>query len=456
MSKVLFSPIGTSDPIRDLHDGPMLHIVRHYRPQAVYLFLTTEMEEIHDADDRYRQSIWHVDPECRIEVIRSGIREPHLFDRFVGVFSPYLEQVQQAWPGCEILLNVTSGTPQMILGLCLEAVLSRYAVQAVQVTTPARSANTKNHPVVAVDSLAELFSYNLDEDADAPNRCIGTNLSIMQKNNARQQLLSLIANYEYRSALFVVEQHGTVFPDEVRILLEHAASRSNLDTKAAKVWAEKYTGPVKLYPVQDLRAAKLTEFFMIMSMRQQQGEVADFIVKMTPFLYELTYTWLEDDFGFPFSKVIQNKDDRVDLDAEKVKRYDSRLWEQFNMKYNGKFGSRPLSFEHMLIILSVLASKQKENSSAILDNLQALEELRKYEERLRNKLAHTITMISEDIIHMTGVAIAKETVSNHRHMNSGQLFKDLESIMHKLLGNRCSGYTFVYRHINKRIEEVID
>ncbi len=32
---ILFSPIGTADPITALGDGPMLHIVRHYRPIVV-------------------------------------------------------------------------------------------------------------------------------------------------------------------------------------------------------------------------------------------------------------------------------------------------------------------------------------------------------------------------------------------------------------------------------------
>lgn len=41
--KVLFSPIGSTDPIRGGHDGAMLHICRYYQPDKVYLFLTGEM-----------------------------------------------------------------------------------------------------------------------------------------------------------------------------------------------------------------------------------------------------------------------------------------------------------------------------------------------------------------------------------------------------------------------------
>ena len=37
---ILFSPVGTADPITALGDGPMLHIVRHYQPSVVVLFLS--------------------------------------------------------------------------------------------------------------------------------------------------------------------------------------------------------------------------------------------------------------------------------------------------------------------------------------------------------------------------------------------------------------------------------
>ena len=64
-------------------------------------------------------------------------------------------------------------------------------------------------------------------------------------------------------------------------------------------------------------------------------------------------------------------------------------------------------------------------------------------------------MVSEDMIHAAGVAIAKKTGRNRRHMSSSQLLKDLETVMRKLLGSRCAAYSFVYQDINRRIEELI-
>ena len=54
MKKILFSPIGGTDPISNFRDGAMLHICRIYKPDIVYLYLSKEMCEFQKKDDRYR------------------------------------------------------------------------------------------------------------------------------------------------------------------------------------------------------------------------------------------------------------------------------------------------------------------------------------------------------------------------------------------------------------------
>ena len=55
--KILFSPIGGTDPITKEHDGSMLHIVRHYNPDKIYLFLSKEMSECEMQDHRYTKAL---------------------------------------------------------------------------------------------------------------------------------------------------------------------------------------------------------------------------------------------------------------------------------------------------------------------------------------------------------------------------------------------------------------
>ena len=50
-SKILFSPVGGTDPISNYHDGALLHICRFYKPDTVYLYLSGEIVEYHNKDN---------------------------------------------------------------------------------------------------------------------------------------------------------------------------------------------------------------------------------------------------------------------------------------------------------------------------------------------------------------------------------------------------------------------
>ena len=53
--KYLFSPLGGTDPISQSNykDGSMLHICRFEKPDKVYLYLSKEMVEYEQQDNRY-------------------------------------------------------------------------------------------------------------------------------------------------------------------------------------------------------------------------------------------------------------------------------------------------------------------------------------------------------------------------------------------------------------------
>ena len=53
---VLFTCVGTTDTVRGLRDGGMMHAVRHYRPQKVYIFVSSEMEMLNQRDRRYEKT----------------------------------------------------------------------------------------------------------------------------------------------------------------------------------------------------------------------------------------------------------------------------------------------------------------------------------------------------------------------------------------------------------------
>jgi hypothetical protein len=152
---VLFSPIGNHDPFGyeeientneyKISEGPMLHIIRQYRPEVILLFLTKAMKEKEDADHRYTDTIRHFTKEWapEIEILNEGLEidKPHLFDELPLLYNNILEKIHDKYPEHEILYNITSGTPQMINAIILEAQASSVKAIPVQVLTPKKKSN---------------------------------------------------------------------------------------------------------------------------------------------------------------------------------------------------------------------------------------------------------------------------------------------------------------------------
>ena len=51
---ILFTPVGGTDPISSTngHDGSMLHICRQYKPDEVVLYMSKEMLDFQEQDNR--------------------------------------------------------------------------------------------------------------------------------------------------------------------------------------------------------------------------------------------------------------------------------------------------------------------------------------------------------------------------------------------------------------------
>lgn len=53
MKRILFSAVGSTDPIAGQHDGAILHIARHYDIDEIYLYYSKEKCELEEKDNRY-------------------------------------------------------------------------------------------------------------------------------------------------------------------------------------------------------------------------------------------------------------------------------------------------------------------------------------------------------------------------------------------------------------------
>lgn len=401
--KILFTPAGDTDPVRGYHDGGMLHILRHYAPVGrVFVFLTKEMEDKEAESGCYTKGIQKVAPQCKIELIRSGITEPHIYERLTVLQDVFREKYGQ-YPDEEWLLNLSSGTPQMKSVMSLIG-LDYPQVKAIQVFSPAEGSNNKSHPEKTPEMLEMLYHFNDDDDPSSSNRCNEPELSLLKKHSVKMQIISLVRNYEYEGALQLLRQNRHLFSDISEKLLRHAVCRRNLMWKDANKIISSYKGSPLIS-----KAGDFEEFFRVMELRQRKKQLYEFIVKTTPICTKLATDYaisLEQRTLFDLnacSEIRRDEDGdvRYVLKREKIGRYNNTLLEHLNHKYkrSGGFKDSDLSISNMECICGWIIDFGISSNERDIEIKKIFARLSIVSENIRNKVAHKIVMnLTENII----------------------------------------------------------
>lgn len=399
--RVLFTPVGDTDPVRGYHDGGMLHILRHYAPvDRVFVFLTKEMEDKETESGCYTKGIQKVASQCKIEFIRSGITEPHIYERLTVLQDVFQEKYEQ-YPNEEWLLNLSSGTPQMKSVMSLIG-LDHPQVKAIQVFSPAKGSNNKSHPEKTPEMLEMLYHFNDDDDPSSSNRCNEPELSLLKKHSVKMQIISLVNNYEYEGALQLLRQNRHLFSDISEKLLRHAVCRRNLMWKDANKIISSYKGSPLIS-----KAGDFEEFFRVMELRQRKKQLPEFIVKITPICTKLVTDYamsLAQRMLFDLnacSEIRRDEDGsiRYVLKREKIGRHNNMLLEHLNRKYKGGFKNSELSISNMAYICEWIINSGISSNRRDIEIEKIFARLSIVSENIRNKVAHKIVMnLTENII----------------------------------------------------------
>ncbi len=288
MSKrILFSPVGGTDPISstNMHDGSLLHICRHYRPDVIYLYLSGEILENEKKDDRYMYCLHRLDaaqgraPEY-VRIERPELKNVQEFDFFYREFRTIMKSIEEAMePEDELLLNVSSGTPAMKSGLLVLKTIGEFPCRAIQVLTPDLKMNNHDHRSYDVETLWEM---NGELEAEGANRCREVScptLSVIKQENAIKEL---VHRYDYSGALALAQMLPPEDTAGYIDLLQMASRRILLDASGVDkilLGDSRYT-----LPVRNGSERKYFEYAQVMQIRVLREEYADFIRSLTPML----------------------------------------------------------------------------------------------------------------------------------------------------------------------------
>lgn len=388
---ILFSPLGDTDPVRDCYDGACLHILRHYRPDMVVLFYTKEMWEKESADHRYTRVIRHLAPDIEIREIRSGIVAAHLLEEIFPLLPESIREIHAEYPEAKILLNLSSGTPQIKTLASITAVESSWCL-GVQVSSPAKGSNRHNHAAQDHDDVDMMIEENLDDDPEAENRCSEPPLRAVAYYGEKNRILSLVDAYEYGAALELAKDIPEM-PEPAKKLIEHAKFRQELQPKTARTIMN-HIGNMKLLPYSD-KQELLLEYFLTMQVDTKKEKYSRLVVKIVPFLFEYLQTYLEKHCPFRLEKICNiYNNDQFCLDRRKMEQTAPGLPAFMDSFYKKPLrDGTDLSARTMHEICKYLAERNLVRDTAshrkLLEDLDNIGDLLK----TRNKIAHRIANI---------------------------------------------------------------
>ena len=206
--RVLLTFAGNTDPTRGNYDGPMLHICRYYRPKKIYLVLTSEMQKRNENkiyEKAIKESLEDYNPI--FEYINTDIDNAHLFDIYFNKINETFNKIKLEHPKAEVLVNVTSGTAQMISNLVMYIVDAvNINIVPIQVATPEGRGNTSkvvNNSYEVNDEKENNFD-NIEEFRT--NRILFPDLRQYSRLLVKNQIKELLKKYEYSTCLELLKR----------------------------------------------------------------------------------------------------------------------------------------------------------------------------------------------------------------------------------------------------------
>ena len=378
MKRILFSPVGSTDPIAHQRDGALLHIIRKYRPDKAYLFFSKEIYGYEQKDNRYsyclNKLLQEIGEDIEIEwIINEDLVDVQLFDPILLEFKEIIEDLCKCIEDDdELLVNVSSGSPAMKSAVQILAAFTERPVIPVQVDSPNKAVNT--HEDVKGEYSPEIqWELNLDNsDETYEDRCrisSKTNLNIViRKSIIRKH----IEAYDYRAALDVANNVKNYIDENAISLIEAGSARLKLDKSNCEKNAK--AANYDIYPIKQGDHWNVFEYLMIMRIKLEKEEYADFIRSISPVFQRLL-------------EMIIKKTQIIDLDS--LIRFDKKSGSATVIETN-KYAK---SFDYIKII------DDYGKGGIDLNIKNSIYKIRDIEESVRNKAAHNITCITAESIY---------------------------------------------------------
>ena len=415
--KILISAVGDTDPIRNFHDGPLLHIVRVYRPEKIVLVHSERSLTKHDKLVKALKSIKDYSPE----IIQDGGVLP---DAQVAIFDEMYDTVssivKKYISDDEIILNISSATPQIISAMFAVNRISDFNVTAVQVVTPQHKSNEglRHDNQEDIDTLIET---NLDNQSDYEERTLEDTGMKFSLDLTKRNLKALIDNYDYQGALELLRALK---------LPKKQESFSNIKELRKKLTEISDTIKIQGMPDKIVKANLSTQAksalnsYLNIDRNHKQGNIAEVLIRVKSLVEFILENYLNNHF---LDVITYKEDGKPFLNASKYPEILKKFQEDAKMR-GQEYHSGYLSLPAYIGILKFF-----EPNHDLLKHIYKIQEIN----QVRNQVAHSLqafdrenlTKVSSAVFASKQILLDSFDIDNHWF----SFYEDLNQEIKKLL-----------------------
>lgn len=400
--KILFSAVSRSEPISsaNLYDGGMFHICRNYKPDVVYLYSTKDMldKQINEnCKTCIKRLSEKIGKEIKVvEINKDCVKNADDFNYFLEDFEKHINKIIETMSSDDdLLLNVTSGTAAMVSALTTLKMYKFNKAKFIHVKPP-----QSDERGFKEQSVEELWN-NCKDNKNDNVRCEEIFIPEYKKLWLKDTIKSYIEKYNYTAAYELANDNAyKVFSKDYINYLKIANSRNKLVLEKFKDVEKDLDNIVldDIFPVKN-KSFKCFEYILSLDIKLKRKELADFIRALSPIFFDLLVKTVKK-YGFDLNKYMEK--DRYRWSIEELKK-DKKLFELITGKYVEKYDKyryEYITHEHLISILEkhIKPTLQYEEITLFNKDLELIKELRRIEYKVRNQVAHQITVVTEELI----------------------------------------------------------
>ncbi len=395
--KILFSPVGGTDPISQTNgfEGALMQIARYWRPDILCLYMSKEILERQKQDGgegRYLYCLHKLEEEVGscfdIRIIsREELEEVQLFDPIYMDFEKILGSIEERMDETdELLLNISSGTPAMKSALLVLATFLDYRCKCIQVDTPDKKMNEHIHK--GDWKLEDFWDCDFDNEPEGKDRTHWEELPSLKLLKYEEIIKNFVNEYDYSAALKLAEN---IKGEQVRPYiskLDLAVARIELNNSKVNALIKDEDKNIYLpYESGDYRT--LYEYILNLQVKVDRNEYADFLRGLSPVFVNIFALILKTNTGFNLRDYsFEAKDGGLMWNSKKLKNteYESIL----NRAYSAPFKGNYVLADHLSKLIEKLIEDQGIK--------KCVSDLRDVEKKARNIAAHNIVHVDDSWI----------------------------------------------------------